>query len=605
VIRRAWWIWRISLVGLIVAGTWTVRAEIAGWNRDGTGNYPDANPPIEFDGATGRNVKWKTKLPNWSNSSPILVQPSCAKASEGKPEAGGHARIFCTAEPLECAPLLLCIDAETGTELWRRELDPIPALDADEKTRQALRADWQRLHHLVRETRAIAGMGRALYRREPAAWKSATEIPGWAVDEFKALLARAEAIGATATPWKGKSQGNLMKTYVLQPAELDSLYKTLRTRGLVLDGWWDSGTWTGQAYPTPVSDGRHVYTVTYSQLYSCHDMDGTLLWSRHFLPPDPKQFRPELIERTNIKRPSWPFDWGSNHASTSPLLIPDASIGSGLVLVTALGDVLRALDAKTGATLWQLPMRGGYMHTMGLPGVATVDGRHYLITPEGHYRPVNSNEIVRVSDGTVVGELPGQVTGKAIALGQGIVLQDGTVVNVDTGQNKKGEVVGWTLSARPDGRIEAKERWRISSRQGPDLDRPAWRGMEIVGGAVRFDGAGGKVLNETMRSGVQGADRENTCRILAGPYYVQCSNLGHIGFWDIASGKKVGAGMVPVNPADGASAEWKVSQEGVPFSGGEDDNPGWRCMSNATPVAHKNRLYVRSYDFLWCFEARE
>jgi len=45
----------------------------AGYNRDRSASFPDAPPPMTFDGATGKNIRWKARLPNWSNSGPLVV----------------------------------------------------------------------------------------------------------------------------------------------------------------------------------------------------------------------------------------------------------------------------------------------------------------------------------------------------------------------------------------------------------------------------------------------------------------------------------------------------------------------------------------------------
>ena len=42
-----------------------------GWRMDGDGRYLDADPPLEW--SPTKNVIWKTSLPSWSNSSPVLL----------------------------------------------------------------------------------------------------------------------------------------------------------------------------------------------------------------------------------------------------------------------------------------------------------------------------------------------------------------------------------------------------------------------------------------------------------------------------------------------------------------------------------------------------
>jgi outer membrane protein assembly factor BamB len=68
-----------------------------GWRGDGSGQYPSAKPAIHW--SANERVLWKTDV-GAGTSSPILV----------------GARVFVTAEP----DLLICVDADTGRELWRK-----------------------------------------------------------------------------------------------------------------------------------------------------------------------------------------------------------------------------------------------------------------------------------------------------------------------------------------------------------------------------------------------------------------------------------------------------------------------------------------------------
>ncbi len=78
-------------------------AEPVGWRMNGASAYPDAAPPLVW--SKTNNVIWKTKLPQQSNASPIIL---------GK-------RLFVCAE----TNTLLCIDKESGAILWQKE-NPSP-----------------------------------------------------------------------------------------------------------------------------------------------------------------------------------------------------------------------------------------------------------------------------------------------------------------------------------------------------------------------------------------------------------------------------------------------------------------------------------------------
>ncbi len=69
----------------------------AGWRGDGTGQYAPATPPTKW--SAKENILWKTEV-GAGSSAPVL--------------AGN--RIFVTAEP----DLLVCVDADSGKELWRK-----------------------------------------------------------------------------------------------------------------------------------------------------------------------------------------------------------------------------------------------------------------------------------------------------------------------------------------------------------------------------------------------------------------------------------------------------------------------------------------------------
>lgn len=81
-----------------------------GWRKDGTGIFPDADPPTQW--STNLNVVWKTRLPKWSNASPVL--------------AGD--RIIVCAEPAS----LFCLNGKDGTILWQKSNLPDEVLSPEE-----------------------------------------------------------------------------------------------------------------------------------------------------------------------------------------------------------------------------------------------------------------------------------------------------------------------------------------------------------------------------------------------------------------------------------------------------------------------------------------
>ena len=67
-----------------------------GFRGDGTGNFPDAQPPVKW--SASENVVWKTPMPGRCNGSPIVVGD----------------RVFTCSEP----STLLCVSAADGKILW-------------------------------------------------------------------------------------------------------------------------------------------------------------------------------------------------------------------------------------------------------------------------------------------------------------------------------------------------------------------------------------------------------------------------------------------------------------------------------------------------------
>jgi outer membrane protein assembly factor BamB len=70
------------------------------WRGDGTGRFPQATPPTEWDGESKKNIRWSLKVGASKFTSPIVV---------------GN-KIFTVSDPAE----LQCIDATTGALLWQK-----------------------------------------------------------------------------------------------------------------------------------------------------------------------------------------------------------------------------------------------------------------------------------------------------------------------------------------------------------------------------------------------------------------------------------------------------------------------------------------------------
>ncbi len=88
----------VSLIAIFALAMPTF-GDVVGWRMDGDGRYPDANPPMSW--STSEGVVWKTSMPAWSNSSPVLVE--------------GKSLIVVLSEPDE----IIAVNAKDGSVVWK------------------------------------------------------------------------------------------------------------------------------------------------------------------------------------------------------------------------------------------------------------------------------------------------------------------------------------------------------------------------------------------------------------------------------------------------------------------------------------------------------
>jgi hypothetical protein len=103
--RRCRAIRSLSHVVAILSLAWTPSSPTAaswGWRGDGTGRFPEADPPTEWSAT--KNVRWSIELGALGYSSPVAAKD----------------RVFLVSEP----NLLHCVGLGDGKLLWRAELSP-------------------------------------------------------------------------------------------------------------------------------------------------------------------------------------------------------------------------------------------------------------------------------------------------------------------------------------------------------------------------------------------------------------------------------------------------------------------------------------------------
>jgi len=189
-----------------------------GWRTDGTGKYPQADPPIKW--SADENVFWKTPLPAASNATPIVVGD----------------KVFVCSEPTD----LICLSLADGRILWRKANDYRDAFTPAQTARAE--ADARRAKAVVAEVRAL----RTQYKAAAAALAKAAKDPA----------ARAKVIDLKKrTAERTKALQGLR---AFEPPKRHSV--------------------TGTTSPTPVSDGKFVYVHTGEGAVACYDLDGRRQW---------------------------------------------------------------------------------------------------------------------------------------------------------------------------------------------------------------------------------------------------------------------------------------------------------------------------------------
>jgi outer membrane protein assembly factor BamB len=208
----------------LIAGM-AAASDTVGWRTDGTGRYPDAQPPRVW--GPDKNVVWRTSMPAFSVSIPVIVGE----------------RIFTCAEPA----VLICVNKADGKILWQRESSyqdlNIPP-DVQEKfeveRRQAEELDHQRsaiekemgiLQKQVREKQL------AQEQADPKLKQFRAET-----DELRKKVAALPVYSRYSKPYMHPTGGVSMCT--------------------------------------PVCDGRRVYVGFGNGLVACYDLEGNRQWLR-------------------------------------------------------------------------------------------------------------------------------------------------------------------------------------------------------------------------------------------------------------------------------------------------------------------------------------
>ena len=228
-----------SLLLLIAGLSLHVAAEnqIYGWRGDGTGRYPDTNPPTQW--GTEKNVVWKTEMPGFSNACPIIVDN----------------KIFICAEPAT----LICLNKNTGEILWQR---PNTYADIAPPERQAeIREKMKRGSELKARNRKK----RREFRRTRKAVKQLEQKKDKQTEEDTQKLAELKTKIDKLEKERKEISEELKKLAEFVPPS---------THGV-----------NGYSSPTPTTDGERVYALFGTGVSVCYDLDGNRIWARRLENP--------------------------------------------------------------------------------------------------------------------------------------------------------------------------------------------------------------------------------------------------------------------------------------------------------------------------------
>ncbi|MEI7834098.1 MAG: PQQ-binding-like beta-propeller repeat protein, partial [bacterium] len=282
-----------------------------GWRGDGSGRFPGATPVTDWNLKTQKNVIWQTKLPFFSCSGPIVVGD----------------KVFTTGEP----DLLICLDAKTGKELWRRH-NALFMEKIEEKERERLYQVCEDLLEIGEKWMRNPGEHEGKPNGDVGDPCNMLWVP--TSDSRKLHLESSVKLAATKL---GLDLDKIRAMFMeVGSGPKGAPTKLPKGKGLLNSRCY---SWTGNMPATPASDGKVVITRVASEngwgYLVCYDLDGNRLWS---------------VE-TGLTGPwNCPYD--------SPLIID----GKVISLAKNPADKSKgvnfvAYDLASGKTLWSKPTR--------------------------------------------------------------------------------------------------------------------------------------------------------------------------------------------------------------------------------------------------------
>jgi outer membrane protein assembly factor BamB len=194
-----------------------------GWRTDGSGRYPNAQPPLEW--APTKNVVWCTPMPGYGVNHPVLLGQ----------------RVFIGSEPAT----LLCLDKGSGKVLWQKT-SSYAELEIERDVRERLKEELAATAELNKKQSAVQKEMDVLRR-------------GLVKDK-----APKEEIEKKLKPFRMQ----------IEEVNKEKLKLTVAVRYTQPN----QHPTAGYSAPTPVTDGKEVFVAYGNGLVACYDLDGNRQW---------------------------------------------------------------------------------------------------------------------------------------------------------------------------------------------------------------------------------------------------------------------------------------------------------------------------------------
>jgi hypothetical protein len=542
-----------------------------GFRGDGTGVYPDANPPVEWDERTGSNILWKAELPNWGYASPVPVGNRVLMITEP-----GYESIW---------PQLTCYDAASGKVVWQKD---VVAPQAGEKDIADMKAHAEMLQACYRIMYPIDGSG--FVGEDDPRWKPINrQLAEYDLkcNRFKKGYGLLRYVRETSSKWK------------------DIRRRLAKERGICVETTWArfGRARIGHAFPTPVSDGNSVFVQTRHGTVASFDIaSGRKNWDRHIL----------LKGRGNAEIMSSPRIWGDL------LLVGFIYCGGE--------EGLYALDRRTGKIRWNVsasakgPIEGYRSRTGGSLVIMDIGGTPVVLCSSG--------AVVRLPDGKPLeGGVPkscgtyavddendrifgaGSSDGKNSAWGLKLSLK-GEKLTADLLYRTR-RAYGGMSGIYVDGLVFAPE-WRIDPSDGWPVDfekRADKKRLENLAQARARDDRRliDWQLSEFLKRHKDAPDNRHTMLSAAGRVYGMTElDARHAKRYKAPEGRDLGVCEVYSTKGKHLAtnillgAEWDAKRKAKWHMQGFPAGFSYACQMNIAG----DRLYACSQDYLYCIGTR-